>query len=341
MSSFGTPGEKGRVYASPSGDYAFVLHRDENRVTLLHSGLTLVDHGDHMDLIQSNPYVAATMNVGRQPTHFFAYGDDIAIFNDQDGTIALLDQRLLGLTLDFAEIITEQPDHGAPAIYGDYVFSGHLALERVDVYRRDGSFVSTLEEPCPRLHGENISGNTIAFGCTDGVLIVEVDGDTISHRKIVNPAGAAENARVGTVIAHDNSPVMIGNFGNGIAIIDPSATELTSVALPERPISMSFAENGTRLVILTADGDLHLLEPSSGEVLESLSLMSETSYQIAEGNVVRATMNVKGDYAYVTDPVARSVHEIHLDDFELERSMNLDFIPFSLTVLSLAEGTIH
>lgn len=335
IATFTTPGEAGRAYASPSGQFGFILHRNENRVSLVHSGLTAVDHGDHMDLLLGSPYIAATMNVGRQPTHFFNYGNDIAIYNDQDGTIAVLDQRLLGVTLDYTEIVASAPDHGAPIVWEDFVLSGQLAPGHVEIYRRDGTLVDTVEG-CPRLHGQTRTQTVMAFGCSDGVLLfTETDGE-FTATKIDNPSPAPENARVGTLTSHDDSPVLIGNFGSGIAIIDPEAATITAVELPANPIVMTFVDGDSLLVLLT-DGSLHDLEPTTGEVRRSLQATAAFDADFG----VRAVMSLQGEHVYITDPAAGQVHEVHLDDFEVERTMDLGFTPFSIATLAIPGAVIH
>lgn len=123
LARFGTPGP-GTVHQLPDPQLAVVVHRDENRVTFVHSGLTAIDHGDHADLVEGNPYVLQTLNVGLRPTHVFAQGDDLAFFNDGDGTVAWLDRRLLGVSLDYAVLDGRGPDHGAVAIVDDHAFVG-------------------------------------------------------------------------------------------------------------------------------------------------------------------------------------------------------------------------
>ena len=337
LASFSTPGEAGRVYASPSGQFGFVVHRDENRVSLVHSGLTTVDHGDHADLVEGAPYIAATMNVGREPTHFFAHGNDVAFFNDEDGTVALLDQRLLGLSLDFTNLTTAQPDHGAPVVYGNYVLSGYYRLGRVDVYERSGELVQSIEG-CPGLHGEALAGNVVAYGCDDGVLLIRANGGEFSSSKLPNPADTEEDVRVGTIAAHDEGPVMVGNFGEGVVIIDPAAESLTPVALGASTLGMAFADAET-LVVLTADGQLHELTPASGEVVTSVQVIDALDLQ-AEG-VVRPGLAVQGGLIYVSDPAAQQVHEVSLSDLSVERSLELSFTPYSLAVLAIPGATIH
>ena len=337
IASFATAGQAGRVYASPNGRFGFVVHRDEDRVSLVHSGLTTVDHLDHVDLVQGSPYVAATMNVGREPTHFFAHDNDVAFFNDEDGTVSLLDQRLLGLSLDYAQVTVAQPDHGAPAVHGDYVLSGYYDLGRVDIYRRSGEQVTTIED-CPGLHGKGMAGDLIVYGCEDGVLLIRVTGDNFEDTKLANPANTPEDVRVGTVAAHEDSEVMIGNFGAGIVIINPTTGTLSPVELGTNPLQMAFADAET-LVVLGDDGQLYLLEPDSGETLSSIQVMDAPDLE-AEG-VVRPTLIVRGDFVYVSDPSTQQLHEVALADLSLRRSMALDFTPYSLAAFSIPGATIH
>jgi hypothetical protein len=92
----------------------------------------------------------------------------------------------------------------------------------VRVFDRSETQLATFDG-CPGLHGQATLGNAVAFGCSDGVLIVEVrGGGTFAANKIGNPAGSPEGARVGVLASHPASPVMVGNFGQGIAIIDPA-----------------------------------------------------------------------------------------------------------------------
>ena len=337
IASFATAGQAGRVYPSPNGRFGFVVHRDENRVSLVHSGLSTVDHVNHVDLVQGAPYIVATMNVGREPTHFFAHGNDIAFFNDKDGTIALLDQRLLGLSLDYTEITVAQPDHGAPVIYGDYILNGYLNLNRVDVYTRSGEQVATFED-CPRLHGEATASNHIAFGCEDGVLLIQAVNGSFSSVKLANPPGTPEGVRVGTIAAHEDSAVMVGNFGTGVIVIDPTAKTLTPIDLDANPLRMVFADSET-LVILTADGKLHLITPNNAQRINSIQVMDAPDLE-ADG-AVWPTFALQGDVIFVTNPEAQQLHEVTLKDLKLRRSLTLDFTPFTLTSLSIPGAIIH
>jgi hypothetical protein len=313
-----------------------VLHRDESRVTVIHSGLSVVDHGDHADLLEGAPYVLQTLNLGRQPTGFFARGHDVGVFSEGDATIAWLDTRLLGISLDYVEIVTAGSDGGSLSIVDGFVLSGHQQLARVDVYGRDGALLASFEG-CPGLHGQAVSGSTTVFGCSDGVLLVESHGDgTFSSHEIAAPANAPEGARVGTLQGHPGSDVVVGSFGDGLAIVDVAAKAMRTVALPAAPLGMRFVEGGEVLVVLTSDGWLHRLDGVTGEAHASVALVPA----VAPG-VPPASLAVLGEFAYVADPTANVVLEVHVDDMDVERRFELSITPGSLAVMAIPGAALH
>ena len=325
----------GRVYQLPNAQLAAVTNRDADRVTFVHSGLSAVDHGDHMDLLQGTPYVLKTVNLGPVPTHFFAQGFDIAVYNDGDGSMAWLDARLLGISLDFVQVSGTGADHGSLAVVDGYLIGGGLREEGVRVFDRNETELASFGG-CPGLHGQATLGNAVAFGCSDGVLIVEARaGGTFAANKVGNPAGSPENARVGTLTAHPSSPVMIGNFGQGIAIIDPVARSLTPLALPAGPAAMRFSDDG-ELVVLTLDGALHRLDATSFELLASVQVVDE----VVAGQP-RPALALIGDHAFVTDPAHGAVWLVDLDHMEVETHYDLPFAPGSVAVMAIPGAVTH
>jgi len=332
---FTVPG-LGRVYQLPNPQLAGVTHRDDHRVTFVHSGFTAIDHGDHADLVVGHPYVLQTVNVGPQPTHFFANGNDIAIFNDGDGSMAWLDARLLGVTLDFVFVDGLAADHGALVVVDGHLIGGGLREAAVRVYDRSARHLATFEG-CPGLHGQGTQPMAAAFGCSDGVLLVEaVGGGVFTAHKIANPAGTPEGARVGTIASDAGSPTMVGNFGQGIALIDPAARTLTPIALPAAPAGMRFAEDGEVLVVLTLDGYLHTLDPATGAVLGSVEVLEAW----VQGEP-RPSFVVLGHTAFVLDPKHGAVWVVDIDHLEVETHHELPFTPGSLAVLAIPGASTH
>ncbi len=340
LGSFSTPGKAGSVYASPSGQYGMVVHRDENRVSVVHSGLRLEDHGDHADLVQGAPHVLNTLNVGREPTHYWAHGDEMAIFNDADGTIAILNERTFGLSLEYTEVTTVQPDHGAAVILGGTVLAGYYGLGRVDAYSRDGELLKTLDG-CPGLHGEAALSNVAAFGCEDGVLLVHIHNGEISSTKLDNPAGTAEDVHVGTIRAHDDASVFVGNFGEALVWIDPEAETMEVIETKTTPLRFEFDHEGEHVVALTADGLLHVLEAASGKARGSVPVMEPLDISDGYGTYDAPSLAVAEGAAYVGVPNVSRIVEVHLDDVSVARQIDVGGKPGSIAVLALEGGTVH
>jgi DNA-binding beta-propeller fold protein YncE len=324
VGSFSSPGPS-NIYSAPGGQYAMAIHREQNRVSVVYGGLGLEDHGDHKHLVLANPYIWSTLTTGPKPTHFTANGDTIAIFNDGDGSIALIDAQKLGLRPEVTEIATGAADHGAPMPMGEFVLSGSLNKGTVEVFR--GGKKQEDLAGCPQLHGQAVLGNVVAYGCDDGVLLIE-KGATFTARKLSEPAGMAQ-ARVGTVISHAKHPFFIGNFGKGLVRIDNA---LTLYPLPEAPVRFTFDASGG-LVVLTADGTLHTLEATTGKVLKSLKVTEAAP--TGEG-AVRPALVVANTKAYVTRPASGELVEIDLATMSVERTFKVEGTPGSVTWLWVA-----
>lgn len=338
LASFGTPGKLSGLYTGPGGSYAYAIHRDTDRLTVLHSGLGSVDHGDHKDLVQGAPHVLATLNVGQQPTHFFAHEGRVVIFNDKGGTVAVFGETLLGKTNDMQVVKVAQPDHGAPTVTGDVLLSGHLRLNRVDAYNlKTGALMKTVDLPCPGLHGEAVLGQVSYFGCTDGVLAVTVAGLDVTARKLPNPAGTAEGVRVGTVASHPKSGTLYGNFGQGLARWTPNDTTLSAVRLPAAPLKFAFAPDGQRLLVLTADGNLHALNARTGRVLKTVAAVQPAD--AADKTAIRPTMTVGPAHAYLTSPATGEVLEVALAELNVTRRLAVGGTPAMIAVTSAAGET--
>jgi hypothetical protein len=337
IASFSTPGKITYAITSGSQQHILVAHRDDNRLTVLNSGLSTTDHGDHKDLIEKAPYITATMNIGKQPTHYFVHDKTIAFFNDGDGTVAILDEDKLGLSMDFEQIKTAQPDHGGVIVLEKQVLVGYLRLGRIDVFERKTGKLQQALESCPVLHGEAMHGTGFYWGCGDGVMLLKPDGDKFSATKIANPVGTPLNTRVGVFAESKKHNFVVGNFGKGLAFADPTKTVLELMALPANPIKMEFLENGN-LILLTADGNLHSLDVTKRSVIASVNVTPEVKAS-GEG-VVRPSFAIMQDRVFVTNPEQGSIVEVNTNKMQIVRRMAVGGIPASIAI-SMAQGVKH
>lgn len=336
VGSFSAPGPA-NVYSAGNGMYAFAVHRMQNRVSVVYGGLRQEDHGGHMDLVVEAPYILQTFTTGPKPTHFSSHDGIIIIYNDGDGTVAVLDERSLGLGLRVREIATGAPDHGSPQAVGSVVLVGSLNRGVVEVFSQGGRKITTFSG-CPRTHGQAVLGNRSAFGCSDGVLLLERRGNGfVVSRKLPNPAGAPLDARVGNLVSHAKYPFFIGNFGRGGRGLVRVDSQLSVYPLPADPVRFGFDKDG-QLVVLTADSSLHTIEAASGKVIKSLKV-SEPITATGEG-AVRPDLALGDGKAFVTLPDKGEVLEVELASLEIKRRFNVGGTPGSLAWLWV-DGVRH
>jgi DNA-binding beta-propeller fold protein YncE len=295
LASFSMPGPIGTVAASPSGRWVYAVHTDVNRVTVLDTGLRLEDHGDHQDLRESAPYVRGTVFPGRRPIDFWTNNGFATVHNDEDGTLAVFDEGRLEITLDYTEIKGEGTGHNNAVVLGDSVLLSLASAGRVTAYGMNGG-VKTRFEGCPGTHGWTTRGTTLAAsGCTDGVLVYRATPEGVTASKIAEPADSPENARVSTLISHPQSPVLIGNFGQGLAIVQPEQATLRAVPLPANPVRFAFDHEGKQVLVLTFDGYVQAIDAESGA----------TQWRIAAVEPVSTTNGAPRPSRRSTPPQAR------------------------------------
>ena len=58
-----------------------------------------------------------------------------------------------------------------------------------------------------------------------------------------------------------------------------------------------------------------------------------------EGMSFSMTVAQNGQFAYVADPIAQHVVQVHLEDLEIESELELTFPPASITWLGIAQET--
>jgi DNA-binding beta-propeller fold protein YncE len=200
-----------------------------------------------------------------------------------------------------------------------------------------GHEVATSDQ-CPGVHGEGtLEGEIVAFGCEDGVLLYD-DGE------ITKLASPDAYGRVGNAYVSETSPIMVGDYKNdpdaegyllqNVVLVDTEAGTLEVVALPEgveytwRGIARG---PGDDAFILSADGTLNVLDPATGEITDSWSVI-EPWESPAEWQEPHPAIVVDGDVAYVTEPAANAIHVIDLTSGEVIASAELDVTPNEIAI---------
>ena len=327
------------LYPVPGGQYVLTVHTGGNAVGFLWGGLRLEDHGDHSDVKEENPYVAATLRTGPKPVHAFVSREWVAVHHDGDGTVALFDLRRLGVEFTPRLIPTGGADHGAVAVLGEALLVGGMERGRLEAYTLGGQRVLAFPQACPGLHGEAVLGEWAAFGCADGVLLVRSQGRGLVAQKIPNPANAPQGARVGRLVAHPNQPFFVGNFGRGLAFIHPREGRMEPFPLPapswRSPYSIRFDPEGEALYVLTEDGKLHKIDPRAKRLVWSLEAVTP-----AKEGAPRVGMAVAHGVAYLTDPQKGEVVKVDLEEGKVKARFQVGGAPSGIALFQV-EGVKH
>ncbi|MFM7583093.1 MAG: metal ABC transporter solute-binding protein, Zn/Mn family, partial [Caldilinea sp.] len=330
-----------RVYVGADETLAYAVQADGNQVNVIDSGVRFVPHEDHYDLDLTDPALLDFMLDGTTPIHFVVHDDVIAIFNDGDGTAAIFDESAVRGDGEVIIVDSGRPHHSVAVPMEDVVV---ISLPNPDdpeaalpvgvaVRTLDGEEVAVFAE-CPGLHGEaSIGHEAIAFGCTDGVLILERGDDLWTTRKIANPADNPDSARVGTLYYNEESGLLVGNWSRqGLALFDLDAGVMTPLVLPVPMWAFTWSEyDPHHLLALTIDGSLHAIDYATGEILASVPVVDAFELpQRGEEGVLRPALIASGDMAYISSPNTGEMVEVHAPHMEVDRRLAVEGAPFSL-----------
>lgn len=342
------------IYASPDRRYAVLLQRTNDQVQFVDGGLWQEDHGDHLHDYAEDPLLLALKLQGARPTHYEVHDTLAALFHDGNGATAqnagvtVFSDASLGSSATEAKLDLPIAMHGTAEPRGNFLLTTHREAgtestlpSAVDLYRRNVAsydFVERITEPCPGLHGSYSNDDYTLFGCTDGVLVVEQNGEAFTASKIANVAGMAAGARIGTVVGHHDLAGFGGFAGSDLYAIDPAARSMRRVdwaaGAAVTRIAHAMDAEGERFLILDSAGALRVLDPENGWAsLGSLPVITS----INEGQPPVITLSQSEDVAFVTDPADRSIAVIDLDTLSERERLRFDFAPSGVTWLGIAE----
>jgi hypothetical protein len=309
------------------------------RFTLLETGLRLEGHGDHGDLHIAAPRLLPVELRGARPSYGAASNGHFAAFFDGDGSALVIEAGRETETP--VRVATPHAHHGAaypftaPAGPRVAISEAMAAGERPSaVSLRDGAGQEIgRSDDCPRLHGQARTGPTIAFGCADGVLLLNTrDG---AFRKVANPAGAGERM-VRNLEGGEDWHLLLGDFGpDAMVVVDPGEGRMRVVPLPAR--RLHFTLDPARAEIgfaITEDGVLHAFGTLDGAPRGRVQATSR--YSLEGGSAVaRPRLSAAGGLVAVSDPGAGRVVLFDATTLQPRRELQIGGAPFDLRLVSL------
>jgi len=313
------------VYPGSNGRYGYAVQADGSRTSVI-------------DASSRVPSMLGNGIIGLRPIHLVARDGRVAVFHDESGSATVVDEATLDRPWPRSWTFESGREH-----HGVAVPMGRLVLMSLPNPADEhdelpiGVEARTMRDrvvqrfpDCAALHGEASSGDTVAFGCANGVLVLEKHGDHFHSDFITEPQSSPEDNRVGTVRAVDGVPFMLGNWGsNGLVRIDPVDGTLTPLELPLTVRSFELHPHaGGTAIVLTTSGQIHAVNARTGDVLASATVVQEFGT-----SGVRPALAVGEEFAYVSDPRTGKVAEVSLPDLSVTGRIRVGGAPASITVV--------
>lgn len=336
------------LYTTSSGAGVYAVQGKADRVSAIASGIAIDDHGDHGDIGVTAPVLLPDVVTGKRPVHFVEHDGRIAIFFDDEGRAALVDEKQwLSGSPTTTDLVATAPHHGVAAPVGGFTLLTRANAEDpsalpvgVDVFGADGKQLGDLHA-CPDLHGEATSGHTLAIACATGLLLVDeaADGPAITHLPYSADLPAGKST---TLLGGVGMHYWLGNYGaDRVAIIDPSADQpFRLVDLPSRRVHFAIDPEAVRYAyVFTEDGKLNRLDVVNGTIDASISVTEPYSMD-GEWSLPRPRIAVAGGEIAVTDPLKGQLHLVDAKAFAVSRTVELGGMPYNIVALG-GSGETH
>ena len=245
------------IVASPGGRYALAVQRLQDQAQVIDGGLWQEDHGDHLHDYRAEPRLLTGALSGPRPTHYEVKDGTAALFMDgvadaqQPAAVQVLTEASLARVMPDSSFTLPAAVHGTAEPRG----SGFMLVSArtddapgtlpnaVDLYQRGAggwTMAQRFDVPCPDLHGSYSNASYSAFGCSDGVLVIQQNGSAFTASKIANPPALPAGVRIGTIAGHPKERASSGWPRRAMC------SRSTPRAAPSRPSPGRKAARGAR-----------------------------------------------------------------------------------------------
>ncbi|SMF49986.1 cytochrome D1 domain-containing protein [Pseudobacteriovorax antillogorgiicola] len=326
-----------RVYTGETGRFAYAIQMTENKVNIVDGGLWF-ENGVQ---VQDNPRLMETSLEGPLPIHFVAKAGYAAIFFDEGGIAQFIPESLEdGLGNDPITIDSGAPHHGVALAFGDHFLVSKPLIEEaqegglpvgIQVFNQTGNRVGQNFEDCPALHGEAATDKVVAFGCGDGVLMIEEADEGLKSYKVApSELGPEDKGRVGTLVAHNKAPYIVGNFGkNRYVEIDPSTKAMTIREMSMDYSRFKFSSDGRYLIFLGRDGTLGVLDVETRELIHQSKVTSESTGE--NHGAIDPQITVGQGFVFISNPRDGEVVVFDLISLSIKKVIQIGGTPTMLT----------
>lgn len=332
------------VYASPEHRYAVLIARADNTTKFIDGGV--YKHDDHID--KEKPVLLSLDLTGPTPNHYRSVNGQAAIFYDGSDSLTSSFDLLTDASLKTNKVVAYQPlpqkHHGVAEPRGNYVLSsyvptGETTLNKLALYELHNDhfhFEKPFATPCEKLHGAGSNQDYSAFGCEDGVLVVQQKNNEFLDTKIL------VNVRITNIASHFKLKQFVG-FATGnlrAFAIDPvakasreldwSASAKDSEGKPVTRLQHIVDQAGQNLVILDNVGNLHVLDANNWNHKATIKVLDK------DVNLAKLSINASNNDLLVNDAAGKAIVVVNLKDLKVSQRINLEFVPANFAWVGVA-----
>ncbi|NIE96633.1 hypothetical protein F3J02_09100 [Acinetobacter sp. Tr-809] len=339
------------MYSSPQSRYAVMLSRNEGVVQFADSGIF-----NKNGVLQRNaPNLLAFQLKGATPAHYRGFNGLAALFYDGSDTEVSKFDVFNDAAIEKQAISTQKlpkKHHGVAEPRGGYVLSTYLpkdaeTLSLVKSYELHGDHFheeQTLKNACNRLHGAASVQQYAAFGCEDGVLVVEQKANQFTDKKVLI------DQRITTIAGHEKLEKFAA-FATGthaLFIVDPKNLNATSLdwslgakeadtTTPVKRLQQVVDSSGRHLAILDSAGVVHVIDSQNWKRLGQIKAIANVNAtELAKS---RLAVNAAADTVFINDTQAKTIVELDLSNLKIKQTIQLNDVPTTFTWLGVAKAS--
>ena len=330
---------KGSIYATESGRYAVITHRDNNFTETFNIGGE-IDHGDHSHDLGETGFGAIKFE-SLKPTHFKSEQDYVAVYNDGDATLTIFDEKTIANNTTAKNITTgTTAHHGAMVIFKNgniavtKLGNGAVLPEKVHIINQDGEVVSEEEQSLSTsgIHGSAGNNTTALFGSNTGVLVVKDNGE----QKIINyPTSFEENVWFGSILATTSDVIFVGyTSSKGAYFININSEEITPIHETAELFKCMVSRDKKEVLSLTKSGDIKVTNVISNSVVYEGKLSITMDTESDGHGSVTTNIDYFDDFLYLSIPSEEKIIQYNLEKMEVVKEFNLGITPYQFKILA-------
>ena len=338
------------MYSSPQSRYAVMLSRVDGVVQFADGGIF-----NKNNVLQKNaPNLLAFQLKGATPAHYRSFNGLAALFYDGNDTEVSKFDVFNDLAIEKQEISSQKlpkKHHGVAEPRGGYVLSTYLptdatTLSVVKSYELHGDHFheeQTLTNACSRLHGAASIQQYAAFGCEDGVLVVEQKGSQFIDKKVLI------DQRIATIAGHEKLDKFAA-FATGthaLFIVDPQHLNAVSLdwslgakeadgVTPVKRLQQVVDASGRYLAILDSAGVVHVIDTQTWQRIGQVKAIATVLN--TELSKSRLVVNATSGTVFLNDTQAKTIIELDLKNLKIKQTIQLNDVPNSFTWLGVANA---